>query len=194
MTTTRPLMKLCAILLLLSFMPVTQVSAVDNKPLLGFSREGSDRQRELEARFDAQLKKENLREWMKRLSARPHHLGSAYDRENAEFIAAQFRSWGYETEIESFDVLFPTPKTRLLEMTAPEKFTAALAEPALSEDATSNQTSEQLPTYNAYSVDGDVTGQLVYVNYGIPRDYEALAERGIDVKGKVVIARYGGSW
>src|SRR3954447_5796886 len=189
MTITRPLMKLCAIVLLLSFMPVTQIFAVDNKPLLGFSREGSDRQRELEARFDAQLKRENLREWMKRLSARPHHLGSAYDRENAEFIAAQFRSWGYETEIESFDVLFPTPKVRLLEMTAPEKFTATLAEPALSDDPTSNQTAEQLPVYNAYSVDGDVTGQLVYVNYGIPRDYDALAERGIDVKGKVVIAR-----
>ncbi|HYJ45919.1 MAG TPA: M28 family peptidase, partial [Pyrinomonadaceae bacterium] len=194
MKTPGPLMKLCSLVLLFCLMPVTQGSAIDNKPLLGFSREGAERERQLETRFDSELKKENLREWMKRLSARPHHLGSAYDRENAEFIAAQFRSWGYETEIESFDVLFPTPKTRLLEMTAPEKFTAALREPALTEDATTSQTSEQLPVYNAYSVDGDVTGQLVYVNYGVPRDYEALAERGIDVKGKIVIARYGGSW
>src|SRR5207237_8522853 len=112
----------------------------------------------------------------------------------AEFIAAQFRSFGFETEIESFDVLFPTPKTRLLEMIAPEKFTATLAEPPLPDDPTSSQTAEQLPVYNAYSIDGDVTGQLVYVNYGVPRDYDALAERGIDVKGKIVIARYGGSW
>jgi N-acetylated-alpha-linked acidic dipeptidase len=183
--------------ILLSFALVINALAVvpEDKPvLLGFTRETSERERALEARFDAALSKENLREWMKRLTARPHHVGSAYGKENAEFIAAQFRSWGYETQIEQFDVLFPTPKTRVLEMIAPESFTARLAEPALTEDATSNQTAEQLPIYNAYSIDGDVTGQLVYVNYGVPKDYEALAERGIDVKGKIAIARYGGSW
>src|SRR5947208_1703479 len=131
---------------------------------------------------------------MKRLSARPHHLGSPYGKENAEFIASLFRSWGFETEIERFDVLFPTPKTRVVEMTSPQKFTAKLAEPVLQDDATSGQKDEQLPVYNAYSINGDVTGQLVYVNYGIPQDYEELERRGIDVKGKIVIARYGGSW
>ena len=98
------------------------------------------------------------------------------------------------TNIEQFDVLFPTPKTRVLEMISPEKFSAKLEEPELKEDSTSNQKSEQLPTYNAYSTDGDVTGDLVFVNYGIPADYEELAKRGIDVKGKIVIAKYGGSW
>jgi N-acetylated-alpha-linked acidic dipeptidase len=175
-------------------MLTAQGFATDDGALLGFSRESATRQRELETRFDSLLKRENLRDWMKRLSARPHHLGSAYDKDNAEFIASQFRSWGYETELETFDVLFPTPKTRLLEMISPDKFTARLAEPPLAEDPTSNQSAEQLPVYNAYSIDGDVTGQLVYVNYGIPRDYDTLAERGIDVKGKIVIARYGGSW
>src|SRR4029077_4216228 len=97
-------------------------------------------------------------------------------------------------QIEEFKVLFPTPKTRLVELVAPEKFTARLAEPPLAEDSTSNQTSEQLPGYKAYSGDGDVTAPLVYVNNGIPRDYDELAQRGIDVKGKIVIARYGGSW
>ncbi len=164
------------------------------KALLGFSLENSQKQRVLEAKFDANLKAENLREWMKRLSARPHHLGSAYGKENAEFIASLFRSWGFDTQIERFDVLFPTPKTRLVEMTAPEKFTARLNEPELKEDATTAQQSEQLPTYNAYSIDGDVTAPLVYVNYGVPADYEILERNGIDVKGKIVIARYGGSW
>src|SRR5688572_15415163 len=162
--------------------------------LLGFSAAASAQQRQLEARFDGNLRSENLRDWLKRLSARPHHLGSAYNEENADFIAAQFKSWGYDTEIETFDVLFPTPKTRVLEMIAPERFTAKLAEPPLAEDATSDQLSEQLPTYNAYSIDGDVTAPLVYVNYGVPADYEELERRGIDVKGKIVIARYGGSW
>jgi N-acetylated-alpha-linked acidic dipeptidase len=131
---------------------------------------------------------------MKRLSARPHHVGSPYGKENAELMASLFKSWGYETTIERFDVLFPTPKVRIVELLAPEKFTAKLVEPPLAEDATSNQVDEILPVYNAFSIDGDVTGELVYVNYGIPADYEILERNGIDVRGKIVIARYGGSW
>jgi len=164
------------------------------RPLLGFDQTSSAAERALEARFDAALHRDDLRDWLKRLSAHPHHIGSPYGKENAEFIASQFRSWGFDTQIEEFSVLFPTPKTRLVELVAPEKFTAKLAEPAIPEDTTSNQTSEQLPVYNAYSVDGDVTAPLVYVNYGVPRDYDELVQRGIDVKGKIVIARYGGSW
>src|SRR5881275_3065560 len=149
----------CLVIMCLCFAVVTaqNTSSVAQTSLVGFDRDGSARERTLEKQFDSFINKNDLRDWMKRLSARPHHLGSAYDKENAEFIATLFRSWGYETEIESFDVLFPTPKVRLLEMTAPEKFTATLAEPALSDDPTSNQTAEQLPVYNAYSIDGDVT-------------------------------------
>jgi N-acetylated-alpha-linked acidic dipeptidase len=161
-------------------------------PIYGFR--DAARQHALEKRLDGQLDRANLRSWMKRLTARPHHLGSPYGKENAEFIAAQFRSWGYDTSIERFDVLFPTPKTRLVELLAPERYVAKLSEPALSEDATSNQAGEILPPFNAYSVDGDVTGDLVYVNYGVPKDYEVLERNGIDVRGKIVIARYGGSW
>jgi N-acetylated-alpha-linked acidic dipeptidase len=163
-------------------------------PLIGFTPDNSIRERALEAKLDASLNASNLHDWMQRLSARPHHLGSAYDKQNAEFIAAQFKSWGYDTQIEEFSVLFPTPRTRVLELVGPERYTAKLAEPAVEGDATTSQSDEQLPTYNAYSADGDVTGELVYVNQGIPRDYEVLAENGIDVKGKIVIARYGGSW
>ena len=181
-------------LLVFCLLSTALVAQIQNKTLMGFDSQTSANEESLEAKFDALLKPENLRERMKHLSARPHHVGSPYDKDNAEFIASQFRAWGFDTNIETFDVLFPTPKTRVLEMIAPEKFTARLEEPALAEDATSNQKSEQLPTYNAYSADGDVTGDLVYVNYGIPADYEELAKRGVDVKGKIVIARYGGSW
>jgi len=162
--------------------------------LLGFYGSDANAEKALESKFDAGLSAENLRTWMKRLSARPHHVGSAYDKDNAEFMLSLYKSWGYDAQIEQFDVLFPTPKTRLVEMTAPEKFTLKLNEPEVKEDATSGQQSEQLPTYNAYSIDGDITAPLVYVNYGVPADYEELAKRGIDVKGKIVIARYGGSW
>jgi len=163
-------------------------------PLLGFGPEAAAAQRSLEARFDALIRRADIHDWVQRLASRPHHVGSPYGKANAEWLAGLFRSWGYETRIETYEVLFPTPKTRLVEMLSPRVFRAALVEPALPEDATSGQAGEQLPTYNAYSIDGDVTGELVYVNYGVPADYEELERRGIDVKGKIVIARYGRSW
>ena len=168
-------------------------SAADDA-LPGFGAERAAAQRALEARFDAALEADNLRDWLRQLSSRPHHVGSPFGREVAEFVAERFRSWGYDTGIETFHVLFPTPRVRRLEMTAPERFTASLAEPVLAEDATSGQVAEQLPSYNAYSIDGNVSGELVYVNYGVPGDYDELARRGIDVAGRIVIARYGGSW
>jgi N-acetylated-alpha-linked acidic dipeptidase len=136
----------------------------------------------------------NLRDYMQRLAARPHHVGSPYDKDNAEWIAAQLRSWGLDAKIENFDVLFPTPKERLIELVAPTKYTAKLEEPAVAADPTSNQQAEQLPVYHAYSVDGEATAPLIFVNYGIPADYEELQRMGISVSGAIVIAKYGGSW
>jgi len=180
---------LCFLLLLL-----TSVLNSQTKPLLGFSSQSTDDQLKLESQFGASLNTDSLRVWMQHLSARPHHVGSAYDKSNANYIASKFKSWGYDTKIDSYFVLFPTPKTRLLEMLFPTKHKALLEEPALKEDGTSNQKKEQLPTYNAYSIDGDVTADLVYVNYGVPKDYEELDRLGISVKGKIVIAKYFGSW
>ena len=131
---------------------------------------------------------------MRRLSARPHHVGSAYDKDNAEWILARFKEWGLDAHMETFNVLFPTPKLRVLEMVEPTKFAAKLEEPALAVDPTSNQKAEQLPTYNAYSIDGDVTAPLVFVNYGLPEDYEKLERLGVSVKGAIVIAKYYHSW
>lgn len=169
-------------------------SSADEAALFGFSAKAAAAERALESRFDAGLHVENLRSWMKQLAARPHHVGSPWSKANADFIAERFREWGYDTRIEEFQVLFPTPVTRRLEMLAPTRVVASLTEPAIAEDSTSGQTGEQLPPYNAYSVDGDVAGELVYVNYGVPADYEELERRGIDVRGRIVIARYGASW
>jgi N-acetylated-alpha-linked acidic dipeptidase len=179
----------------LALAPARPASAApDGAPLFGFDAAGAAAERALEASFDASIDPADQRAWMKRLTARPHHVGSPYGKENAEFLASLFRSFGFETRIETFTVLFPVPKTRLLERVAPAPFTASLAEPAVAGDATSGQSDEQLPVYNAYSIDGDVTAEVVYVNTGVPKDYEELASRGIDVKGKIVLARYGGSW
>ena len=144
--------------------------------------------------FRGMIDAKNIGEYMRVMAARPHHLGSAYGKQNADWILARFKEWGWDAKIESYDVLFPTPKERVVELLGSTPFTATLREPPVTVDPTSSQQSEQLPSFNAYSVDGDVTGPLVYVNYGRPSDYEELARRGISVKGAIVIARYGQSW
>ena len=168
-------------------------SQAQEAPMLGFTSESAEAQRQLEALFDEQMNRDNLREWMQRITSEPFYVGTPHNKENAEWVADLFREWGYDTEIVEYQVLFPKPRIREVEMLAPEYYRALLAEPVLDADATSG-VDGRLPTYNAYSADGDVTGELVYVNQGTPDDYEELDRRGIDVRGKIVIARYGGSW
>ncbi len=163
----------------------------DASTLLGFSSSTTKTELDLEKRFAEIPDPERMRANMRLLSARPHHVGSPYDKQNAEWILAQYKQWGWDAHIETFQVLFPTPKSRLLEMGS---FRARLEEPPVAGDPTSDQKDEQLPTYNAYSPDGDVTAPLVYVNYGRVEDYEALARYGVSVKGAIVIARYGKVW
>jgi N-acetylated-alpha-linked acidic dipeptidase len=178
---------------LFSFCLLIPISA-DEEPLQGFSRESSAGERQWETKFKAIPSPQNQRDDMQRLAAHPHNVGTAYDKQNAEWILAQYKQWGWDAHMETFDVLFPTPKERVLEMVAPTKFAAKLQEPVVPVDPTSNQQSEQLPTYNAYSADGDVTAPLVYVNFGLPEDYEELDRLGVSVKGAIVIVRYYGSW
>jgi N-acetylated-alpha-linked acidic dipeptidase len=162
--------------------------------ILGYSSQTSQPEREWEKKFREGVVADNIRGNMQRLAARPHHVGSPYDKDNAEWILGKFKEWGYDAHIETFTVLFPTPKQRVVELLAPTKFMAKLQEPPLAMDPTSSQTAEQLPTYNAYSIDGDVTGPLVYVNFGNREDYDQLDRMGISVKGAIVMARYGGGW
>jgi N-acetylated-alpha-linked acidic dipeptidase len=182
------------VIVLLSTLTLAAAPAEEPVPLQGFSSNAARAEREWEGKFRSIPSPDNLRDYMKRLSARPHHVGSPYDKENAEWILSRFKEWGWDAHIENFEVLFPTPKERLVELVEPTQFTAKLEEPTVPEDPTSSQHDEQLPTYNAYSADGDVTGPLVYVNYGVPEDYEQLERLGISVKGAIVIARYGASW
>jgi N-acetylated-alpha-linked acidic dipeptidase len=163
--------------------------------LTGFRSSSVEEQLDVEARFDALLNKDNLRDWMRQMTRRPHNLGSPQAKTNAEMIAALFTSWGFDTEIETFHVLFPTPKVRELEVLGERPFTASLTEELLpSDSAHDTLAAEGLPPFNAYSADGEVRAELVFINRGVPEDYEELERRGISVKGKIAIARYGGSW
>ena len=194
----KPLRSLAVYVVLFAFSQFSPAqSAQDSNPphaLFGYTPHSTAGERDLEKKFQDAVVAGNIRENMRRLSARPHSVGSTYDKDNAEWILARFKEWGFDARIENFDVLFPTPKERIVELVAPTKFRAKLQEPALSADPTSNQTAEQLPTYNAYSADGDVTAPLVYVNYGNREDYEELDRMGISVKGAIVITRYGSGW
>jgi N-acetylated-alpha-linked acidic dipeptidase len=162
--------------------------------ITGFDSDGTQKQRNLEKDFDNRLKADNLDAWMQRMADQPHWVGTEYGAENAKWMQQQFKSWGYDAKIETYQVLFPYPKLRLLEMTAPETFTAALEAIPVEGDPATQQGDALLPSYNAFSRDGDVEAELVFVNYGVPSDYEALEKLGIDVKGKIVIAKYYGSW
>lgn len=175
----------------LSAVPVLSAHA---DSILGFTPAGATHQRQLEQQFDDNIDTTEIQHWIKTLSSEPNQLGSPHDKANAERILKLFKSWGFDAKIETYQVLFPTPRARELELVAPNHYEAKLREPPVKGDTTSDIYKHALPPYNAYSADGDVTAPLVYVNYGVPDDYDELARRGISVKGKIVIARYGHSW
>jgi len=162
--------------------------------LEGFSSAGAAAEAQLEQRFDSDLSSADLRSWLQQMSSAPNHVGSPHDKANAEFQLAKFREWGWDASIETFSVLYPTPKEVSVELVAPTHFKALLSEPPIEGDATSTQTKDELPPYNVYGADGDVTAELVYVNQGMPDDYKELEREGISVKGRIVLTRYGGGW
>ena len=164
-----------------------------NEQIHGFTKDRSDDQYQLEKAFDEQINVQNVDEWIKFMSSNPHHTGSLFDREVVDFIADKYRGWGYDTEIVTYHVLMPTPKLRQLELIEPTKYTATLREEAVDGDPSTFQDG-RLPTYNAFSPDGDVTAEVVFVNYGLREDYEDLERRGVSVEGKIVLAKYGNSW
>jgi N-acetylated-alpha-linked acidic dipeptidase len=149
---------------------------------------------EVERQFDASLNAAEMAAWMKTMAAEPNHVGSPHNKANAEMVLAQFRDWGWDARIETFEVLYPTPISQTLELVGAEPFKATLTEAPIPGDETSARTKDALPAYVAYQGDGDVTAPLVYVNYGMQDDYRQLDRMGVSVKGKIVIARYGAGW
>jgi N-acetylated-alpha-linked acidic dipeptidase len=162
--------------------------------LQGFAARGAAAEQRLEERFDSDLEAAEMRAWMERLSSAPNHVGSPHDKANAEFILRKFREWGWDASIEEFSVLYPTPREEILELIAPTHVVAKLREPQVDGDSTSRRIQDELPPYNVYGADGDVTAELIYANQGMPDDYEELERQGIDVKGRIVLVRYGGGW
>lgn len=182
------------VFLAIMYCSLLSTASADDNNILGYDQESSAAQREAETRMDAAIDAKEMDEWLRFMSENPHHVGSPASKKNAEFIAGLLESWGYEVEIAEYEVLLPTPRTRLVELLAPTQFTATLTEESLAEDPSTSRRENLLPPYNAFSIDGDVEGELVFVNYGRPEDYEILERNGIDVTGKIAIAKYGKSW
>ena len=168
--------------------------ALADGQLLGFDEIASNTQHKLETVFDSHIDRIEMDEWLREFSSEAHHVGSPKGKKNADALAALFRSWNYEVEIAEYQVLFPEPLTRELELLYPYQFTASLTEDSLEEDPSTSVIDDLLPSYNAFSVDGEAEGELVFVNYGTPADYEILERYGISVAGKIAISKYGGSW
>ncbi len=164
------------------------------KSIIGFEQDAVEKQLALEKAFEAELSTKNLDQWMQFMAAEPHWVGTEYGKKIAEWIQKQFKSWGYETRIDTYQVLFPYPKIRELNLISPATYKAKLTPIPVDGDEFTAQGDALLPSYNAFSKDGDVEAELVFVNYGVPKDYEELEKLGIDVKGKIVIAKYYGSW
>ncbi len=182
------------IMTLFTSLVVMATTAVSADQLIGFDKKASSEQRQLEAFFDRNIKATEQAEWLKQFSKAPHHAGSRAGKEVARSIAELFSSWGYDTQIEEYEILLPTPLTRHLEMVSPTMFTASLREDSLVDDPSTSVREGLLPPYNAFSTDGNVEGELVFINYGRPEDHELLERYGIDLKGKIAIAKYGKSW
>ncbi|HEY2051430.1 MAG TPA: transferrin receptor-like dimerization domain-containing protein [Caulobacteraceae bacterium] len=164
------------------------------RPLIGFSPDGATAERSLEARFDSNLSASDIRQRLETMASEPNQVGSPHDKANAEYTLEKFKAWGWDARIEVFQVLYPTPREQSLSLLGAQPFQATLTEAAIPGDPSTYHQEGGLPAYLAYAGEGDVTAPLVYVNYGMPADYEELRRLGVDVKGKIVIVRYGAGW
>ena len=148
----------------------------------------------LEHDFDTAIETDEMRSWLQRMSSEPNHVGSPHDIANAEWELAQFKKFGWDAHIETFEVLYPTPISESVELLGALPYKLTLQERPIAGDSSATAKDLALPAYVAYQGDGDVTAPLVYVNYGMQEDYKALERTGVSVNGKIVIARYGSGW
>jgi N-acetylated-alpha-linked acidic dipeptidase len=184
-------MKSPVFLLLSAALPL--LSVAQTSAMRGFLIKDIPGEQKLENQAQAIPDSTRLREYLEYIAAKPHNAGSPRSKAVAEHILEMLKNWGLDAHIEEFEALMPYPTVRQVEVVSPKPYEAKLKEPVVPQDPNSGDPN-QLPTFNAYGATGDVTGDVVYVNFGVPDDYDWLAKQGINVQGKIVIARYGKSW
>lgn len=183
-------------LLLMSVVVSQSLGLAQNRSSVieGFTPDGSAAERKLEEQFRAVPQPTTAREELRHLTAEAHIAGSPEDYATAVYVRDQMRSFGLQSDLKEYQVLLPYPRTpSIVELVAPRRERLQVREDVIPEDPSSSS-KKIVPLYNGYGTSGDLTASLVYVNYGLPGDYEELRKAGVDVKGKIAIARYGNSF
>jgi N-acetylated-alpha-linked acidic dipeptidase len=181
----------CSLLLIITILSPSLALA---QTIDGFSPRQSEAQRRLETQYRAVPSPASAREELRRLTSEAHIAGSPEDYATAIYVRDEMRSFGLASDLKEYQVLLPYPRTpSIVELVAPRRERLQVRENVLREDPSSSSR-KIVPLYNGYGASGDITAPLVYVNYGLPNDYEALKSAGVDVKGKIAIARYGNSF
>jgi N-acetylated-alpha-linked acidic dipeptidase len=160
---------------------------------VGFAAADVPAQRELEQRVDASIATADMDGWLRRLTSAPNQVGSPHDKENADFIAASLRSWGWQVAIEQTRVLVAYPTVQKLALTGKDGYAADFTEPPIAGDNDTAQRDGVLPGMEAYGADGVVDAPLIYVNEGLAKDYDELGQAGESVQGKVVLVKSTGA-
>ena len=173
---------------------ITSQTVTFAQTLDGFSVNGSQDERRIEEQFRAIPQPANAREELRRLTSEAHIAGSPEDYATAVYVRDQMRSFGLQSDLKEYQVLLPYPRTpSIVELIAPRRERLQVREDVIPQDPTS-ASKKIVPLYNGYGASGDITAPLVYVNYGLPNDYDELRKAGVEVKGKIAIARYGNSF
>ncbi len=160
----------------------------------GFSAERSTAERRWEEQFRSIPDPKSAREHLRRLTAEPHIAGTKEDYNTAVYVRDQLRSYGLSADLKEYEVWLNYPNApTVLELITTRRQPLSVKEVAVPGDPSSSHPKIS-PLFNGYSASGDVTGPVVYANYGLPNDYEDLKKAGVDVKGKIVIVRYGNSF
>lgn len=159
----------------------------------GYSPRSTSAQRDLEADVINRPLPATASAHSRVLSMQPHMAGTPAQARTRDYVIAQMKSWGLETEIRSYKIWMPHPVTTRVWRIAPDPLELNLQEGPVAEDTTSVSFPQVLP-FNGYGAAGDVRGEVVYVNYGLIEDYAQLDSMGVSVKGKIAIARYGRSF
>ena len=168
--------------------------AADAGMLDGFTAEDAAAERRWEELFRTVPAPDSAREHLRRLTAEPHVAGTKEDYATAVYVLDQMRSYGLAAEIKEYQVWLPYPKMpSVVELVAPRHERLKVREAVVPGDPTSSNP-KITPLFNGYSASGDATAPLVYANYGLPGDYDELKKIDVDVKGKIVIVRYGNSF
>ncbi len=180
-------------LFLVLFSCLFLINVIFGQRILGFSPAAAQQERQIEAQFLKLPFAGNNRQYLFKLTEEPHVAGTQNNKKVAEYILSKYREWGWDAQLVEYKAYLSYPESIEVKLVEPQQHEIDFTETASirDKDAFDN---DVIRPFNAYSPSGDITAQVVYVNRGLPEDYKALDKLGINVRGKIALVRYGGSF